>query len=582
MAQANVIKTDVLIIGGGNAGLFAAINASERNVKVTLVDKAYAGKSGASIMASGWMNVYNPEWGDDWDMLMGGIDMIGSGLNDHKWSEIVMRESYGVYLDCRKYGCVFPAEHEEMETWYAHNMLCSERRAGGHDAATANGGAPFTFIPLRHRGLPPYLRLEAERRGVEIYDRINITELIKCNDEICGAVGFHVEHDSSYVFEAKVTIMCGGNNYFRPAGFHTSSITGDADAMAYRAGAHISGKEFGDGHFTVAQDPAWKGNGELYPAHACFVDAAGNPVPCYGMDLGMTKAVHEGRGPCYWDFDAAQDDDTAALLNYSKKRGNPVETERIGLYPQDGGKWHMVGGHAAGGSEEQMSGIWPEQSEEGYRGKTQLSRLYAAGDCLYTRAWGAISNGAPWGIMPAMVEGKLAGRAAAEFAETAEFPAIDQDYVDELVKKQYVPLERVGGFDPRWVTSLLQNVMYPYYVSQIKTEERLKAALVQVEFFRDHMVPRLKANDMHELKQAHETRNMVLNAEMILRSGMARAESRGRHFREDHPEQSDKYNAWLRIYEKDGKMQLDWQPVPERQTNLGPANDEDVPRGAVI
>lgn len=159
MAQKNVIKTDVLIIGGGNAGLFAAINAREKNVKVTLVDKAYAGKSGASIMASGWMNVYNPEWGDDWSTLMAGINMIGSGLNDRRWSEIVMRESYGVYLDCRSYGCEFPAPHEEMNTWYAKNMICSERRAGGHDSETANGGAPFTFIPLRHRGIPPICAL---------------------------------------------------------------------------------------------------------------------------------------------------------------------------------------------------------------------------------------------------------------------------------------------------------------------------------------------------------------------------------------------------------------------------------------
>ncbi len=384
------MKSDVLIIGGGNAGLFAAINASEQGATVTLVDKAYAGKSGASIMASGWLNVYDPEINGEFEFLMAGINEIGSGLNDRNWSEILMRESKGVYRDLRDYGCVFPEDFPDgmnPDEWYAKNMHVSERRCGGHDSATANGGAPFSFIPLRHRGIPPYLRLEAEKRpGVVIVDHVDITDLIKCDDGIAGAVGFSVESGIPYVFEAKATIMAGGNNYFKPFGFHTSSITGDADAMAYRAGAGISGKEFCDCHFAIAQDPQWKGNGELYPAHACFYDSEGNQVPVFGMDLGMTFAVHEGRGPCYWNWDVAEWDDTAALLNYSKKRGNPTETERVGLHPQNGGMIQMVGGHALGGSEEQMSGIWPV----GYDCKTELNRLFAAGDCLYTRAWGAM------------------------------------------------------------------------------------------------------------------------------------------------------------------------------------------------
>ena len=547
-----VITTDVLIIGGGFAGLFAAIHASGQGLNVTLVDKAYAGKSGASIMASGWLNVYNPEWNSEFEILMAGIDENASELNDKKWSEIMMRESYGVYMEMREYGSEFPAPHEDMAEWYAREMLRSERRGGAHDSETANGGAPFSFIPLRHRGIPPYLRKEALKRGTQIIDKMNITDLLKNDDRIVGAVGFQVESGISYIFKAKVTIMAGGNNYFRPPGYHTSSVTGDADAMAYRAGASISGKEFGDCHFTVAKHPAWKGNGELYPAHACFNDAEGNPVPMFGMDLGMTKAVHEGHGPCYWNFDRAQPDDVGALLAYSKKRGNPVETERIGLYPQDGGLWPMVGGHAAGGAEEQMSGIWPA----GYDGATELKGLYAAGDCLYTRCWGAIKNGAPWGIIPAAVTGKLAGRAAAQYAKSAQEPVIDPHQAREFSTRQFALLARKGGMDPRWVVQLLQNTMIPYYVMQIKHADRLEAALTQVLFFKNHMVPRLIAHDYHELLLAHETKNMVLNAEMILRSSLLRNESRGRHFREDFPQEDPNWKAWIKIREENGAMKL--------------------------
>lgn len=563
MVKTRRIKTDVLVIGGGDAGLFAAIYASEQDVDVVLVDKAYAGKSGASIMASGWFNLYDPDK-HDWNMLMAGINAMGDQLNDRNWSATVMKESLGVYQDLRRFGCQFPiSEDEDPDVWYAQHMNVSERRGGGHDTETANGGAPFSFIPLQHRGIPPYLRKEADRRErIRIIDRMNVTELLKSGDAVAGCIGFGVESGISYVIEAKVTIMCAGNNYFRPPGYHTSSVTGDADAMAYRAGAKISGKEFEDGHFTIAKDPQWKGNGELYPAFAHFVNAEGKRVPVYGMDLGMTKEVHAGRGPCYWDWDAAEWDDTQALLNYKKKRGNPVETERVGLWPQDGGEIPMVGGHAAGGCEEQMSGIWPKEGV--YDGETDIPRLYAAGDCLYTRAWGALINGAPWGIMPACAEGKLAGRSAGALAKTLDYLPVDEDYIKDLNEAQFVPLNRVGGFDSRWVDQLLQGTMVPYYVCQIKHADRLKAALTQVEFFRDVMVPKLKAHDFHELKMAHETKNMVLNAEMILRSDLAREESRGRmHYREDFPEKDPNWTKWIQLYEKDGKMELGTVAVPE-------------------
>ncbi|MFC1892228.1 succinate dehydrogenase/fumarate reductase flavoprotein subunit, partial [Thermodesulfobacteriota bacterium] len=78
-------------------------------------------------------------------------------------------------------------------------------------------------------------------------------------------------------------------------------------------------------------------------------------------------------------------------------------------------------------------------------------------------------------------------------------------------------------------------MMMPYFISYIKKEDRLNAALTMIGFLRDHMVPKLYANDPHEQRLAIETKNMVLNAEMRLRSALFRTESRGNHFREDFP-----------------------------------------------
>jgi succinate dehydrogenase/fumarate reductase flavoprotein subunit len=84
-----------------------------------------------------------------------------------------------------------------------------------------------------------------------------------------------------------------------------------------------------------------------------------------------------------------------------------------------------------------------------------------------------------------------------------------------------------------------------------------------VEYLRDHLVPKLYARDDHELRLAHETRNMVINAEMKLRASLFRTESRGTHYREDHPGRKDaEWLAWVRLKEEGGVMKAFREPIP--------------------
>jgi succinate dehydrogenase/fumarate reductase flavoprotein subunit len=111
---------------------------------------------------------------------------------------------------------------------------------------------------------------------------------------------------------------------------------------------------------------------------------------------------------------------------------------------------------------------------------------------------------------------------------------------------------------------MLQNTMVPYYVMQVKRGDRLQAALINVEFFQDHLVPLLYAGDQHELRLVHETRNMVLNAEMRLRASLFRTETRGCHYREDYPlRDDDEWLAWVVLKKGvDGAMKLLKRPIP--------------------
>ena len=184
----------------------------------------------------------------------------------------------------------------------------------------------------------------------------------------------------------------------------------------------------------------------------------------------------------------------------------------------------------------------------------------SAGDCCCTWSWGAINAGAPPGLLPAGVTGKHAGHGAAVYA-APQMP-VEPD-VSELLDTMFKPLERRGGYDPRWACQLLQNTMLPYFVLHIKKADRLRAALTNVAFYRDHIVPRLKANDTHELRLCHEVKSMVANAEMILRSSLVREESRGWHYREDFPVQDDEnWLAWVFLQKGPSGMVTDKRGIP--------------------
>jgi succinate dehydrogenase/fumarate reductase flavoprotein subunit len=144
-------------------------------------------------------------------------------------------------------------------------------------------------------------------------------------------------------------------------------------------------------------------------------------------------------------------------------------------------------------------------------------------------------------------------------------PTVDKDEVARLKKILAMPLDRKGGFSPRWVAQVLQNTMTPYFIKYIKHGDRLQAGLTTVEFLRDHIVPKLFARDGHELWLAHETKNMVQSAEMILRSSLFRTESRGNHYREDYPRRNDaEWLAWVKIQERGGRMALWKEPIPKQ------------------
>lgn len=206
-------------------------------------------------------------------------------------------------------------------------------------------------------------------------------------------------------------------------------------------------------------------------------------------------------------------------------------------------------------------GIWPIDTTCA----SIVPGLYAAGDALGSMQSGARYAGVGTSSSGSSVQGAIAGEHAAEYALQADGPTISSAEIKRIKASIFEPREREKGYSPGWVTQTMQNIMFPYYVIYVKEKRRLEGALANIEFLRDHMGPKLIANDTHDLRRAHETKNMLLNAEMKLRASLFRTESRGCHFREDYPARNDnEWLAWVKLKQDDkGNMMLMKQEIPE-------------------
>ena len=139
------IACDLLVIGGSTAGCFAANTAREQGLDVLVVDKATAGQSGAGIMASGFWAVFNEDWGMDYDSTLAWINANSSYLNNRDWTERFLQDSWGTYLDLKRWGVQFPVPEDAMADFFRGNIATDEDDPHTH----------YGIVPLSHRCVTP-------------------------------------------------------------------------------------------------------------------------------------------------------------------------------------------------------------------------------------------------------------------------------------------------------------------------------------------------------------------------------------------------------------------------------------------
>ena len=564
-----IIETDVLVIGGGQAGFFAAMKAQEQNVRVTMVDKGYAGKSGQSQNIT-CMIYFDPKK-NDLDTWMKEGPLADEYLENRDWVEIVYRESKDRWEDMAKWG---------MKSWhYDQNGDAYLAPINGTTDERCPGEPEEDRITnyLIHNRYHHLLRKPFTKAGGTIFDRVMITDLIKQNGHIAGAVGFSPDNDDTYVFHSKAVVLAAGNSGMKTCGIRTNTTTGDAQAMAYRVGCAVTGKEWADQHGSRGDYPAypWTGHDRnpYYNKNDETCGSLAEHLPLYNVEgkkidstrpnlkefhplpfnaIAMAYEAHQGRGPLFYKVDGNPD---TAPMNH-----NPGDTPRRQIDEQAAkkGMVRMSMGRALGQSYHLSDGIW----SEGTDCTTQVPGLYAAGDCL-----GARSGYPMAGFAAAFcaVSGARAGVNAAKYSIQMQSEELDDAIVSDLIKTTWAPKNRTGGFTPGWVLQVIQNTVTPYWVLLYKKENRLQAALENIEFIRDNIIPKLIAEDNHELRLAHEVKNIVLHIEMKLKASLFRKESRWYHYREDFPLRDDKnWLCWIKIQDAPDGMRLSKVPVPEK------------------
>lgn len=523
--------TDVLVVGGGMAGLFAAVKAHDAGAATMIVSKGRLGSSGLTPFGKGFF-VFDPatETGSI-DDFVATVSRSALGTNNAVYTRQLAEHSL--------------ARAAELRDW------------GFFDQTLANR---------------PFMR-PIEERGIPLLERVTITHLIKENGRIAGVAGFRLDAEETITIRAKSVILCTGAGGFKPNGFPLGDLTHDGTVMAYRIGAKVTGKEWNDGHMTRADHPAatydsWGDMFERVPSttgvevhHDLGVDlnyrayVLGNPVAGGPGSPPDAKVTEVAGGP------VVPEEFQRRLDGPPGGDGPPPgagEGGAPGVPPPGFSPGANVGGASAGMAIHKSEGLVPYDD----RCASTIPGLYAAGDALGSHMAGGIYTQIGSSLAGSAVQGAIAGEAAAEFAAGVDAPVIPDARLAEITGEILAPLRREAGYGPAWVTQTLQGIMIPNFVLYIKKASMMTAALAYVEELRDHHAPMLRAANMHELRLAWETRNMILSAEMKLRASLFRTESRCSHYRLDYPEMDDEnWRAWINIHRADdGRMELTKQP----------------------
>ena len=565
--ETEIINVDVLIIGGGFAGAWAAYNASTYSSNVMLVDKAFVSRSGASTMSGGVTTCPLPS--DDLNLWAKEFITHGDYMCNFDWTMNVLE-----------------GQIDRVRQFAEWDVPISRDEHGAIKRFSSRG-----MIDVRCMQYSPKKAMEALRnhvlsRGVKIMDRLYITELITSDGEyptqgrICGAFGFYTRGPHSCVaIIAKRTIVCTGPMVMKGR-HHIDNDTGDGIAMSYRAGARLVDLEFSyGGTFSVLMKHLPFGNYNVALAHgARLVNALGerfmeryDPIRFERSELSrviaaFAKELKDGRGPVFIDLRNCDEDYWDSLVQIGRKKASILLSDRI---PDPRTTLLPI---------EPTWGLW-NGTRSGLKIDTQaqatLPGLFSAGGCSKNEATGTHSSaGIPTAY--AMNTGFVAGGVAAKQAIADAPPQLSDAILKALAARAIEPLTRSGS---KWNADMIHTRLARLegsVVDQMQfNAERLQTRIHETLDI-SQTITQAKADSVHDLVKIHEAAAIAENARLVYMSSIDRTESREQFYREDYP-LTDNVNwyCWHGVTRKQSGAVFDRERIPLERLPIQPPARQD-------
>ena len=544
-AKPFVFDTDVLIIGGGFSGSWAALTARQHVENVLIVDKGPRDWGGLGGMSGGDMIVKQPEFAAK--DLVEELVYYYDGLCEQDVLEEILNQSYERFKDYEKMGHEFARDDSGRLMSIPQRGLELMRYYFYHPYG--KGGAHTTQI----------LNAELQRLNVQRIGRIEITDLVKDGDAVSGAVGFHAQSGTPCLFRAKAVILAAHNGGWKGS-YLLNTCAGEGAALAYGAGASLRNMEFIE-NWNVPKLFAWEGQTGMLPYGARFLNGEGEDFmrryspklgakadPHYNV-RGMAFEVRAGRGPIYFDTSTMSPEGVEIMTptgGWMKLNDTKLKELGIDFFGQEL-EWMPQVRHTYGGIVADLDG------------STAIKGLYAAG--LARNPDPGVYMGG-WATCITATTGYAAGEAAAQFVQGHDAVAFDEAYAASRLEAFTGYLGK-DGIAPKDVISDMREVMSAPDIALMKTGKGLSRGLDRVEEIRAEVLPHLGARDPHELAKLFEATSTVLLTELCLNAALMRKESRAGHYREDYPERDNEHwLKWIEQKQVDGKREVHTVPVP--------------------
>ncbi|TRO52346.1 FAD-binding protein [Candidatus Bathyarchaeota archaeon] len=528
------VQSDVLIIGTGGAGLRAAIEVHERGAKVVVVSKAPAGFNNCTIVA-----------GSGYLAAVGGMSVeehlertlsTGKGLNDPALVEVLVSEGERI-LELEKFGCVV-------------NVHKGGIHVGGPETKLGQG---ITLPMVQYiRGL-----------GVEFVENVIITKLLKKDDAVVGAVGYSSRDEEPVIFRSKAVLLASGGagGLFKRTDCPLRT-TGDGYSLAFHAGARLRDMEFCQFFPLALAEPdsppllvdgkvVWEGkiinaNGEDIPAKHKVTE---RPYIAKSRDLlsrAMMREVHDGLGV-----------EGAVLLDAREVVQNGKSGDQYGMGDYDYYikklRAHERPFRIAPLSHFTMGGVVGNTY-----GETGVPGLFVAGEVM-GGVHGANRHGGN-ALTDITVFGVRAAARAVEYASSRSLVDVDT-FAQEEIDRYEKLASRETGFTPPTLMDLVRENMWDN-VGVIRDSYMLVDAYQRLSGLRDSTRSML-AKPGKQLLNALELIMALDVCEFIIRAAMERRESRGAHFRLDHPNEDPAWRKTIILSKKNEAVEISYAPIGE-------------------